>query len=148
VFLARVSDRGRLTITSAIADFGGAASITNVAFDEAGDTIFFANSDGALRALSVDGATDAVVGDVGAGAWSLAIHTPSAQLAVVNSVQTDEAGNVLDAGGVTLTSVGGVAAKRAGPGVGSQSAGAPVGTCQISRPYGHSQAPGGTKRGE
>ena len=93
-----------------------------MAFDGAGANVLFATSDGALLSLSVAGATQSPVGAVGAGAWSLALHADSGRLAVVNAMLTDEAGTVLDAGGVTLTTVGeAAAAKGAVPGVESPS---------------------------
>jgi hypothetical protein len=56
-------------------------------------------------------------------------------MAISNGMQTDESGNVLDLGGVTLTTVGGAAAKSASHGVG-----APTwdesGSGSISRPVG------------
>ena len=111
-----------MTVDAVISSFGESTSITNVAFDGAGANVLFATSDGALVSLSVAGATQSQVGAVGAGAWSLALHADSGRLAVVNAMVTDEAGTVIDAGGVTLTTVGGTAAAKTPlPGVESPS---------------------------
>jgi len=116
--------------------FAGNASITNVAFDASGANAFFATSDGVLRALSGPAATDTTVGDVGPGAWSLALYAPSGQMGVVNGMLTDESGNVLDAGGVTLTSISvSSSAKGARLDVGSPSKSEPS-RQHISRPCG------------
>jgi hypothetical protein len=137
VALADVGDRGRVTVATSLDYDGEAASITNLVFDANDSHIYFATSDGVLRALSVTETAATTVGDVGVGAWSLALYAPTGRLAVVNAVQTDEDGNVLDAGGVTLTSIGGSAAKSAGLGGGSTSK-LPSGPDHISRPGGRS----------
>lgn len=138
VALASVLRGGRLSVLASIGDFGGASSITNVAFDAAGERAFFATSGGALHALSVTDGSESTVGDVGSGAWSLELHAPTGTIAVVNGSSTDSDGNLIDAGGVTLFSIAGVASKGQGSGVGSNPGPTLVRPGHISRPCGAS----------
>lgn len=139
VALARTSERGRVTLSGALNSFGEGVSISNVAFDANGTCAYFATSDGALQALSVSTAGDVTsfpVSAVGAGAWSLAYHASTGRAAVVNGMQTDASGSVLDLGGVTLTTVSGAAAKSGSRGVGAPASWDESGSDSISRPVG------------
>jgi hypothetical protein len=136
VVLADTNDHGRVTVDGVFDSFGEGVLITNVAFDANGSYAYFATSDGALEALSVATITVSQVDDVGAGAWTLALYAATGRVAVVNGMQTDASGTIVDPGGVTLTLVGGSAAKaNRSHGVGAPSWDEP-GSGSISRPVG------------
>jgi len=135
VVLCQIVERGRVVVVGEVSDFGESSSISNLVFDGPARNAYFATVDGALHALSVADTTVSTVGSVGANAWSVALHAATGRVAVVNGFQVDEAGSLLDAGGVTLGVIE-TAASKGDSGVGSPAIIVLPEPTQISRPYG------------
>jgi hypothetical protein len=124
-----------VVVVGAVTDFADSSSISNLVFDGSSSNAYFATTDGLLHAISVEKTTVSTVGTVGLNAWSLALHAATDRIAVVNGMQVDEAGSLLDAGGVTL-GVLSTLGQKTRSGVGSPVVILPPVPGQISRPYG------------
>jgi hypothetical protein len=145
--LGVVSERGgRVSVVANIPSFDGNEAITNAVFDSAGANAYFATADGLLHGVSVATGEESTVGLLGAGVWTLAIHAETGQIAGVVAMQSDEDGNVIDDGGISLFTVGAAAKSAAGKRSFAPKVG--VGTVEISRPCGTSGAHSSTERVE